>query len=588
MWWYATRAAGLMTWTTATASVVFGLLLSTRFIKARTGPWFLDLHRFLGGISVVFLIAHLATLWADSYVEFGVSDLFVPGASEWKTEAIAWGIVSMYLIFAVEVSSLIRARLNSKVWRVIHFSSFAAMIAGSYHAYTAGSDVDNPVTWVIAGFGSVLVFALISVRMKRQDPDEVGGDRLSDNRAILEEMRQRLADLPIPESTPQPQLSTAPSSSLPRRAPLSTGLPGLGDDSAGDVATRDQDAAPSADPAAVGFTDDPFTGLPATNDDAQIGSWASPSDNDPFAGASPTEPEFVQPTDSPFSESALPKRTPAAPAPAAANPYAELAPRDEITEVAPPESDDTGLVGGPTLDPFRQNEPGPGSLAAEEPAAGRFRARPFTDRAHDEVDLFEDLAGDPHEATSLESLAGDPVPSPPAPPSSVSTELFAAALPSEPPFGPGNNGLPTDNAHDTAYSPVEPAYSPIEDAPAARQAPVEPPPLAPPPPPPPAPAVVEAAPPAPAPQPFAPHVAAAPSAAPQVAAPAPVAAPPATPQPAAPQAATQPVGPPPLPDAVDPITGEPDEQAYTVWLTEWLAFAEKYGDEAPDDPSRAI
>ncbi|MEZ5167343.1 MAG: hypothetical protein R2695_12980 [Acidimicrobiales bacterium] len=45
-------------------------------------------------------------------------------------------------------------------------------------------------------------------------------------------------------------------------------------------------------------------------------------------------------------------------------------------------------------------------------------------------------------------------------------------------------------------------------------------------------------------------------------------------------------GPPPLPDAVDPLTGEPDQAAYTEWLKDWLAYAERYGDEAPGDPSR--
>ena len=45
--------------------------------------------------------------------------------------------------------------------------------------------------------------------------------------------------------------------------------------------------------------------------------------------------------------------------------------------------------------------------------------------------------------------------------------------------------------------------------------------------------------------------------------------------------------PPPLPtEAIDPATGEPDQAAYSAWLIEWLAYAEKYGEEAPEDPSR--
>ena len=167
VWWYATRAAGLMTWATATASVVVGLMLSARAVRARTGPWLLDLHRFLGGISVVFLVAHVATLWADSYVDFGPRELFVPGASEWRSEAIAWGIIAAYLLVAVEVSSLLRSRIGKRLWRVIHLFSFAAMAGGTYHAWLAGSDVKNPVTWVIAGVGSLLVMGLISLRLQQ-------------------------------------------------------------------------------------------------------------------------------------------------------------------------------------------------------------------------------------------------------------------------------------------------------------------------------------------------------------------------------------------------------------------------------------
>ena len=40
--------------------------------------------------------------------------------------------------------------------------------------------------------------------------------------------------------------------------------------------------------------------------------------------------------------------------------------------------------------------------------------------------------------------------------------------------------------------------------------------------------------------------------------------------------------PPPLPNE----SGEVDEAVYTAWLVEWLAFAEKYGNEMPEDPTR--
>ena len=37
---------------------------------------------------------------------------------------------------------------------------------------------------------------------------------------------------------------------------------------------------------------------------------------------------------------------------------------------------------------------------------------------------------------------------------------------------------------------------------------------------------------------------------------------------------TTPAGPPAPPTEIDPITGEPDPQAYRKWLREWLAYVE--------------
>lgn len=45
--------------------------------------------------------------------------------------------------------------------------------------------------------------------------------------------------------------------------------------------------------------------------------------------------------------------------------------------------------------------------------------------------------------------------------------------------------------------------------------------------------------------------------------------------------------PPPLPEgAIDPVTGEPDQAVYQAWPIEWLAYADTYGEETQDDPSR--
>jgi sulfoxide reductase heme-binding subunit YedZ len=140
-WWYLTRASGIVAWLMLTASVIWGIVLSTKaFPELRRPAWLLDLHRWLGGLTVSFVAIHMAALVADNYVSFDLVDLTVPLASAWKPLAVALGVVAMWLLVAVEVTSLLMKRLPRRVWRWIHFSSYAVFLLTSLHAALAGTD----------------------------------------------------------------------------------------------------------------------------------------------------------------------------------------------------------------------------------------------------------------------------------------------------------------------------------------------------------------------------------------------------------------------------------------------------------------
>jgi sulfoxide reductase heme-binding subunit YedZ len=141
IWWYLTRASGIVAWLMLTASVIWGIVLSTKaFPEHRRPAWLLDLHRWLGGLTVAFVVIHLAALVADSYIQFDLADLTIPFASDWKPLAVALGVIAMWLLVAVEVTSLAMKRLPRRVWRAIHFSSYAVFLLASFHAALAGTD----------------------------------------------------------------------------------------------------------------------------------------------------------------------------------------------------------------------------------------------------------------------------------------------------------------------------------------------------------------------------------------------------------------------------------------------------------------
>lgn len=159
-WWFLARASGLVAWGLLATSVLSGLLLATRLTGKHPPPaWTLDLHRFLGALAVSFTGLHLASLIADDYVRFNLLDLLVPYATSWRPGAVALGVVALYLLVAVQVSSLLMRRIPRSRWRLIHLSSYAAFWLATFHLLLAGTDATNVlVRWMVNIVTAVVVF----------------------------------------------------------------------------------------------------------------------------------------------------------------------------------------------------------------------------------------------------------------------------------------------------------------------------------------------------------------------------------------------------------------------------------------------
>ena len=162
IWWYVARATGLVAWALAVGSLLLGLALATRAMGPKPrGPWLLSLHRWLGGLAVLFTAAHIGSLIADSFVTFDVVDVLVPFAAHWKPGAVAWGVVAFWLMVAIEVTSLLMARIPKRVWHAVHLSSYALAVLATIHGVAAGTDTGNPaVAWIVLGTIAAATFFL--------------------------------------------------------------------------------------------------------------------------------------------------------------------------------------------------------------------------------------------------------------------------------------------------------------------------------------------------------------------------------------------------------------------------------------------
>jgi len=162
-WWYVARSAGIVAWGLAALAVLWGLALSTRALGRKPpAPWLLDVHRFLGALTIVFVAVHLVGLAFDPWASFGLDELLVPMASSWKPAAVAWGIVAFYLLLAVEGTSLLKSRIPLRLWRGVHLTSYGMYAMATVHLLLSGTDRHSPVlrTAIVVSVGAVVFFTM--------------------------------------------------------------------------------------------------------------------------------------------------------------------------------------------------------------------------------------------------------------------------------------------------------------------------------------------------------------------------------------------------------------------------------------------
>ena len=97
-------------------------------------------------------------------MHFGAAELLVPFASPWRTGAVALGVVAMWLLVAVEATSLAMKRIPRRYWRWIHLSSYVVFLLTSLHAAFAGTDSAH---WLYQGTAVATIVAVVIATIYR-------------------------------------------------------------------------------------------------------------------------------------------------------------------------------------------------------------------------------------------------------------------------------------------------------------------------------------------------------------------------------------------------------------------------------------
>jgi methionine sulfoxide reductase heme-binding subunit len=146
--WYTTRATGLVAMVLLTGSMALGLLSSVGFYRP-SWPRFvtLALHRNVSLLALVFTIVHVLTTVLDSFVSIPLTNAFIPFISSYRPIWVGLGAIAFDLMIALIVTSLLRARLGLRSWRLVHWSAYLCWPVAVLHGL--GTGTDTRVRWVL-------------------------------------------------------------------------------------------------------------------------------------------------------------------------------------------------------------------------------------------------------------------------------------------------------------------------------------------------------------------------------------------------------------------------------------------------------
>jgi len=142
--WYASRATGVVCLVLLSAVMILGLLVN-RQGRLPGLPRFavLGLHRNLSLLAVAFVAVHVISAVADSFVSISLAAAVIPFVSAYQPFWLGLGAVSLDLMGALIVTSLLRRFIGRRTWRVVHWLAYASWPVAVAHSVGSSKDMQN-------------------------------------------------------------------------------------------------------------------------------------------------------------------------------------------------------------------------------------------------------------------------------------------------------------------------------------------------------------------------------------------------------------------------------------------------------------
>jgi predicted ferric reductase len=147
-YWYLTRSTGAVAMLLLTASVVLGIADVRRYATTSWPRFVIDgLHRNVSLLAVAFVALHIITSVLDGFAPISITAAVIPFISSYRPFWLGLGAVSFDLLLALVITSVLRARISQRTWRVTHWLAYACWPIALVHGFGTGSDARS--SWLL-------------------------------------------------------------------------------------------------------------------------------------------------------------------------------------------------------------------------------------------------------------------------------------------------------------------------------------------------------------------------------------------------------------------------------------------------------
>jgi predicted ferric reductase len=164
--WIVARATGVAAYIALCLAVLSGIALRTSVLDfLATNRALRSLHDFVTWVWIPLGLAHVATLLLDKTAQIAPLDLVVPFQVGYAPVAIGLGTLSLDIVVLVTVTSWLRRKMDDRLWRWLHRTSYVAFVTLFLHALLSGTDFSSPLISAISWSAALGIGLLAASRI---------------------------------------------------------------------------------------------------------------------------------------------------------------------------------------------------------------------------------------------------------------------------------------------------------------------------------------------------------------------------------------------------------------------------------------